>query len=312
MERSVKHFVYYLFDIAGLLAYVGRSCTPSKRRTVAQRKFGEIFTMQLSAPMCLEDACVMELAEIDRYKPRLNKRLVSSPGNTGCKMPESAKQAVSRRQKGKVISAEQRELLSIALRGRKQDSAWVAKRVASKAGYTHTEKTRGRIGIANTGKKHTEETKAEMSRTRTGKKRSKETCLRISVAKMGHEVSKESRKKISIGNLGKVISVEHRAQISAALTGKPMSAGTKKSLTLWNEYQGVVSKTKRGEHITVADKKIVKLWESRPPAKHRRKTNEDRKELLQSGWGHPWRLQSLEQQTQDLVAKLLTKQRKRP
>ena len=132
-----------------------------------------------------------------------------------------------------------------------------------------------------------------MSRTRKGKKRTKETCLRISISRLGHEVTPQTRAKIGAGHVGKTLSKETRDKIGDSNRGKPMSEGTKNSLVGWNPYQAARAKKKRGAKLTKKECKAIEFWESKPLSR-----SKERKLLLQSGYGHPWRLAGLDEETQ--------------
>jgi 5-methylcytosine-specific restriction endonuclease McrA len=73
--------------------------------------------------------------------------------------------------KGKAMSQEQKDKLSIAKKGIRQSQETIAKQVASRAGYKHSEETKQKISNGNKGKTTivTEETKLKISAALKGK-----------------------------------------------------------------------------------------------------------------------------------------------
>ena len=75
-------------------------------------------------------------------------------------------------------------------------------------GFTHSEQTKNKISIANTGKRRTEEYKKKMSLLRTGHKDSDATKQKKSLAlmgnkrKLGHLASETTRRKIGEAHAG--------------------------------------------------------------------------------------------------------------
>lgn len=134
--------------------------------------------------------------------PGLDTRAKLRAARLGRKMPPEFGAAISARKRGKKLSPEHCEKLSIAHTG----LAWSGARRAAKVST---------------------ETRAKMSASRLGKKLSPETCAKMSVSQMGRKVSAETRAKISAAHLGKKYSQERCAQISATLTGKKASEETR-------------------------------------------------------------------------------------
>lgn len=93
---------------------------------------------------------------------------------------------------GFVGTPEARAKISASLSGRKQSKEMVARRVAGRAGYRHSEETKQKIGFANKGKPGTrngaivtEETREKMRAANVGKRHTEESRLKISASKKG-------------------------------------------------------------------------------------------------------------------------------
>lgn len=85
---------------------------------------------------------------------------------------------------------------------------------------TYNDKTREKMGLAQTGKKVSEETKEKLRRSLTGRKLPKEVCEKMSNSRKGREVSQETREKLRAVHLGKKLTEEHKKKLSEAKKGK--------------------------------------------------------------------------------------------
>lgn len=132
-------YVYFLFDAADELLYVGRSHLPQQRRGTFQRRHPEatVARMGLEAYETFEEASDRELAAIIQYSPPFNRRQASSPAN-----------------KGKKHSEETLAKMRKAAEGR---------RPPSKLGFRHSVESRAKMSAKHTGKKHTAETRAKIA-----------------------------------------------------------------------------------------------------------------------------------------------------
>lgn len=141
-------------------------------------------------------------------------------------------------------------------------------------GNHHSEETKAKISIANTGKIRSEEAKAKMSAAQTGKVLSEEhkakislsekgrvfseeTKAKISASKVGHSVSEENRAKLLAANKGKKHSEEHKRKNSLAHIGHPVSEETKRKISIGNSVENCSEETRR-------KKSIAKTGENHP------------------------------------------------
>lgn len=106
--------------------------------------------------------------------------------------------------KGKKMSGESREKMSIAKKGR---PAWNK----GKKGKPHSEEWKKKMSLIHKGRKCSEETKKKISIKNKGKKRSKEMRKRISTAHIGQvpwskgkKFSDEYKKKLSDSHIGQI------------------------------------------------------------------------------------------------------------
>jgi len=259
------HYVYYLYDAEGLLADIGRSVNPQGRKRAKEKMWGESFTMKVSKPIdAIEDACNKERSELRKYRPRLSRIAMSAKGTFGKKRSESAREAVSKKLKGVPFTAEHSEHLSGANNGM--------------YGRRHTKAAREAMSIARKGVPFTPEHLKNLARAN----RSEERRLKLSAQKKGVPLSPknlagirkalkspEVRAKMSASHKGMKTAPEVTAKIAAANTGKKRTAQQ-------------CSKMSAAQKLRFAKER-------------------EEKELLSSGWGHPWRLASLDAQTHLLV-----------
>lgn len=167
------------------------------------------------------------------------------------------------------------------------------------------------------GYKHDAASKSRMSISAKARGAPMYATNAAALVNRGKHMTEEAKKNLSAKLKGKPSKLkgtrftsEHCAKIGEANrrrkthpgAGKPMPLGTRKVLGVWNEYQAVVAKQKRRESLTKKDKAIIKAWQNRPePVVKRKDRNKDRVNLLQSGWGHPWRLATLDVATRSTV-----------
>ena len=160
-----------------------------------------------------------------------------------------------------------------------------------KKGTKHTEDTKMKISLIQTGKHLSEEHKKKISNTRKkimeerGYLNSPETRLRISETQKGRKLSKESiekrtlsrkdyrhseetKRKIGLGNEGKKISEETREKLSLIQIGKHNSPRTefKKGQKTWNrgispseETRKKMSENSKGKIISEETRKKLSL-----------------------------------------------------
>lgn len=149
MARLTIFYVYYLYYADGSIADVGRSNNPEARMRIKSKRNNCQFTMKLSDPMTFKESCEFELTEQARLRPSLMKRLVSSPGMFGKRIPHT-----------------------------KQHIAAI---VAARIGYRHSLDTKRKLSEAKKGKFHSLESRQRMSIARTGATRSEATKKIMSV-----------------------------------------------------------------------------------------------------------------------------------
>jgi NUMOD3 motif len=111
---------------------------------------------------------------------------------------------------GGKVSAETREKLSAAMKGKSRSAEHRANLGAARKGKTHTAEARAKMSAALTGRKPSAETRAKLSAANEGKKKPPRSA--------------EHNLNQSLSQSGKTLSVETRAKISAFHKGKPKSA----------------------------------------------------------------------------------------
>jgi group I intron endonuclease len=85
----------------------------------------------------------------------------------------------------------------------------------TRKGFKHSEETKEKLRLANTGNKHSDESKRKISEA-------------------ARNMSDETKKKISDGNKGKIISDEHKKLISASNTGRKLTQEQKEKISKAN------------------------------------------------------------------------------
>jgi hypothetical protein len=177
-SKAAWRHVYYLYFESGRLAYVGSTINPEERKTA--HRFGKRLklTMRLGKYLPRAKALALELREIEKLNPPLNKRLVANTTamegrkhtpETIEKMrkahshsrPASFGPAVSRALKGRALSSEHRLAIS---------RAKLASPPSKKARATYGR----RMSVVNKGRKFTEKHKARISVALQGKAKSKQ------------------------------------------------------------------------------------------------------------------------------------------
>jgi hypothetical protein len=122
-------------------------------------------------------------------------------------------------------------------------------------GKERSEETKKKISKANSGKKRTEETKKKMSEAQSGKKLSEETKLKLSKASLGRKHTKEAIAKFSGKNhpmYGKKHTKESKEKMSKANSGennprfgKNHSEETKKKISDMHKGKKLSERTKK-------------------------------------------------------------------
>ena len=67
----------------------------------------------------------------------------------------------------------------------------------------HSEESKKKMSISQTGRKHTEETKRKMSEAHSGRKKTKEARRKMSIAHTGKKLSEEHKRKVGEAHRGK-------------------------------------------------------------------------------------------------------------
>lgn len=113
--------------------------------------------------------------------------------------------------------------------------------------WHHTEETKNKNSVANTGKKRSEEARHKMSEARKGMKLSDEAKKKIGDAHRGKVVSEETRHRISEANKGKTLSEETKRKLSEAHKGRVVSEETRRKM----------SEARKGRKLTEEHKKNI-------------------------------------------------------
>lgn len=108
-------------------------------------------------------------------------------------------------------------------KGTSQTKEHIKKRMESKNGYRHSQKTRERMSRVKKGKKLTEEHKMKLREALEGVDRknvSLETRKKLSQSKLGKKLTEEHKRRIGEAHKGNKCSEEIRVKLSKALKGK--------------------------------------------------------------------------------------------
>lgn len=157
-------------------------------------------------------------------------------GTSGAKHTEAWKKEQSLRSKGRKISIEARQKLSIALKGNKNG-------LGTKKSAEAIERT----AAAFRGKPKSQEVKDKISASKTGKpgrKRTPEQNAKIRAAQVGAKRSEETRAKMR-----KPKSAEHKAKLSAANIGKSHSPEVRRLLSEKAKLQWQARREAAANHL---------------------------------------------------------------
>jgi group I intron endonuclease len=121
----------------------------------------------------------------------------------------------------------------------------------TRKGFKHSEETKEKLRIANTGNKHSDETKKKISEA--SKNMSDETKKKISDSRKGKTISDETKKKISEANTGNKLTDEQKEKISIANIGNTKRLGK----THTNETKAKIRESKIGISNPLNCKKII-------------------------------------------------------
>lgn len=175
-------------------------------------------------------------------------RLNRSPSRKEIRIAAKAKEEFSKRNSGinnpnygKPIPEYRKEEMRLLFKGKKLSPEHVENIRLSKVGlvpprgFTHSEDTKAKQSIRQTGKTHSEETKAKISASHVGKKHSDSHRQALSVAKRGkpacHLHTPEVRAKRGLALRGREVSEETRLKQSLSRTGKTASLETKQKMS---------------------------------------------------------------------------------
>lgn len=152
---------------------------------------------------------------------RLTNLTIGGEGAPGYNPPSETRQRMSRSAKARQKpSAETRERIGAALRGRKRTPEVVAKAAAARTPHRWTEEERARLSAAVTGFRHTDTARQKIRAAGMGRVHSQETRAAISAQHKGKTLSPEHRKKLSEAKKGKRMSEEqkeHRRVVQAGI-----------------------------------------------------------------------------------------------
>lgn len=126
------------------------------------------------------------------------------------------------------FSIEHRRKISEAHKGKKVDSAHLAKLHAGRRRWKPTLEFKLAVSRAHKGRKHTEEARRNMSRAQKGRVFSVEHRRKLSEVhkgKKGHPVSSEVRARISATLMGHKVSRKTRLRIKKALRKRKLNRG---------------------------------------------------------------------------------------
>jgi len=161
--------------------------------------------------------------------------------------------------------------------------------------------------------KHYPEKCAKTSSALKGQAKSPEHCASISRSRTGKKFgphSAETNRRIGLGNKGKTVSQETRDLLSSINLGKKQSAETIAKRVAKN-----TGKKRTPEQVAVLKAALLAAHAAKRAAgtnkqtaehiRHRLESkarNSEERMLLQSGYGHPWRIKDLDKATQEMIA----------
>ena len=166
--EKILHYIYYLYDISNKIAYVGKSWNVNRRHKEALKRYTELLTVQIGKSFDdITKACAFEKSEIARLRPRLNKRISSSPSSFGMRFTQSVQHTENIR-KGKLgkkrppFSAEWLKNLSLSHMGN-----------TALLGFKFSEASKQKMRESQLGREHSEATKQKMRDTWARRKEEK-------------------------------------------------------------------------------------------------------------------------------------------
>lgn len=175
-------------------------------------------------------------------------------------MLDSTKEKIANAHKGKPkppMSEERKKAISAFFKGRKSTNK------PRKRGYKrkgHSDETKEKLRIANTGRKHTEETKNKIRENH----KSPDVIEKIRNANLGKSQTTESKIKISKSLKGRIRTKEHQENLNKARKGFKHSRETKDKMRLsrlayferkkWEETEKEKKKEIELEHLIVKSK----------------------------------------------------------
>ena len=168
---------------------------------------------------------------------------------------EETKRKISESEKGKILSEETKNKISITSIERAKTDPNYGMR-----GKHHSEEAKKKISEYQTlynhnrGKSPSEETRKKISEAKKGKKMSEEFKENCRQRMTGRKHSKETIEKIRQKNLNKIVSEETRKKISESKKGKKLSEEAKKHLSEVNKGRKWITNGK--ENIVVNSKKV--------------------------------------------------------
>src|SRR5271157_2466122 len=133
---------------------------------------------------------------------------------------------------GHLVSAEAREKMSKAHRGRKLSAEHIAKMIKSRKGYRHSVRTKAKISKAHRGMRLSSETIAILRATHIGKKLSVEHIAKIIKSRKGYRHSAKTRAKIGEAHRGKKESAETIAKLVKSHLGHRLSFATRAKISI--------------------------------------------------------------------------------
>ena len=161
------------------------------------------------------------------------------------------------------------------------------------SGYSPTEETRRKIGLASKGHKMPESQRLRLIETNTGTKRSAESRLRMSEShkgKKGHPVSEETKKKLSLANKGHVCTEEARRHQSEVLRARALKGLVSPRLGMKHSAEALrkMSIAKKGRRLGPPSEETKrKISEAHKGKKHSAETLQKMSIAKKGIPGHP-------------------------